>query len=415
MNANTLAPVGIFTDMVLYGIIVPVVPFILRDRLNLPQSDIQHWTSTLLSCFSGASLVCSLPAGIITDNLSSRKLPFITGLVSLFLSTLIFAIGPSLPWLVLGRILQGVSGAVIWTVGLTLIMDTVGSNNLGATIGTIFSIVNVGELAAPLTGGLLYKAAGSLGVFGVSATLITIDFIFRLALIEKKAAAEYGVVDDIPTTLDDEETPSEESPLLANKVDLAEWILAPKEPRWFKYFPIFYCFRNPQLLTALLFTFMQATVLGTFDSTLPTEAQALYGFDSLQAGLLFAPLIIPSLILGFFAGRAVDTYGTKPISVIGMAYLTVSLNLLRIPKPSYEGHAEIVKLCIILAVNSVGVTLLGAPSLVEASNVIENYHKANKDLFGEKGPYAQLYAINSMVFNAGLTFGPMIAGVLREK
>jgi len=47
--------------------------------------------------------------------------------------------------------------------------------------------------------------------------------------------------------------------------------------------------------------------------------------------------------------------------------------------------------------------------------VVEKYHKSNKDLFGEGGPYAQLYAINSMVFSAGLTLGPLVAGALREK
>jgi predicted MFS family arabinose efflux permease len=36
------------------------------------------------------------------------------------------------------------------------------------------------------------------------------------------------------------------------------------------------------------------------------------------------------------------------------------------------------------------------------------------DFFGNDGPYAQLYAINSMVFSAGLTLGPLIAGVLKD-
>ena len=53
-------------------------------------------------------------------------------------------------------------------------------------------------------------------------------------------------------------------------------------------------------------------------------------------------------------------------------------------------------------------------AIVEAGNIVEKYWKANEDLF-EQPPYAQLYGINSMVWSAGLTVGPLIAGALREK
>jgi MFS family permease len=45
---------------------------------------------------------------------------------------------------------------------------------------------------------------------------------------------------------------------------------------------------------------------------------------------------------------------------------------------------------------------------------MEKYHKANPGFFGENGPYAQLYGINSMFFCAGLAVGPLIAGYLKD-
>jgi hypothetical protein len=50
---------------------------------------------------------------------------------------------------------------------------------------------------------------------------------------------------------------------------------------------------------------------------------------------------------------------------------------------------------------------------VEAGAVVEKYYKANPEFFGEEGPYAQLYGLQSMVFSAGLALGPEIAGQLR--
>jgi hypothetical protein len=48
---------------------------------------------------------------------------------------------------------------------------------------------------------------------------------------------------------------------------------------------------------------MQATLLAVFNATIPTEAQDLFSFDSLKAGLLFIAVVTPYLILGPIAGK----------------------------------------------------------------------------------------------------------------
>ena len=42
-----------------------------------------------------------------------------------------------MPVLIVARILQGISAAVVWTIGLALVLDTVGPDNLGKTIGSV--------------------------------------------------------------------------------------------------------------------------------------------------------------------------------------------------------------------------------------------------------------------------------------
>jgi hypothetical protein len=92
--------------------------------------------------------------------------------------------------------------------------------------------------------------------------------------------------------------------------------------------------------------------------------------------------------------------------------MALPLFLLRIPHA--DGTPEIIKFCVFIALCGVGLSLISAPSVVEASSVIELYHKHNPDFFGKEGPYAQLYAINSVFFCLGLTFGPLISGGLRD-
>ena len=409
--------VGLFTDLFLYGLIVPILPFILSDRVSIPHSEIQSYTSILLACYAGASVVFSLPTGYISDKLPARQLPFLVGLGALTLATILLFVGKSIVTLITARILQGTSAAVVWTIGMALIMDTVGSEKLGVTIGSIFSFISVGELVAPVVGGVVYKKGGPNAVLGLGLGLLAIDFAMRLLVIEKKVAARYGLV-EFPSDnssereAQGEEDANEESPLMGKKDDLEDWEISKDQPKWVKALPIVYCLRNPRLLCAQLVAFTQAALIGVFDATIATEAQDLFGFDSLKAGLLFAPLVLPYLLLGPLAGKAVDKYGVKPACVIGFSFQAIPLILLRIPHAG--GGAEIAKFGICLAASGFGLAMISSPSIVEASGVVEKYYQANKDFFGEQGPYAQLYAINSVFFCAGLTVGPLVAGWLRD-
>lgn len=410
--------IGLFTDLFLYGLIVPILPFILSDRISIPHSEIQSYTSILLACYAGASLVFSLPAGYIADKLSTRQLPFLVGLVALTLATILLFVGKSIAALIVARILQGTSAAVVWTIGMALVMDTVGSENLGVTVGSIFSFISVGELLAPVVGGIVYKKAGPNAVLGLGLGLLVVDFAMRLLVIEKKVAARYGLVDppldhssDTETGQDDEDA-NEESPLVGKKDDLEDWKIPKGQPNWVKVLPVIYCLRNPRLLCAQLVAFTQAVLFGVFEATIPTEAQDLFGFDSLKAGVMFVPLVLPYLLLGPLAGKAVDKYGVKPACVIGFSFQAIPLTLLRIPHAG--GGSEIAKFGVFVALGGLGMSAISSPSFVEASYVVEKYYKANKDFFGEEGPYAQLYAINSVFFCCGLTVGPLVAGWLRD-
>ncbi|QDS72016.1 hypothetical protein FKW77_001984 [Venturia effusa] len=420
--------IGLFTDLFLYGLVVPILPFMLRDRIDLPQDKVQSYTSGLLAAYAGASVVFSIPAGWIADKTGARQTPFLAGLAALLGATILLGVGQSIAVLVVARILQGISAAVVWTVGLAMVLDTVGSENLGKVIGSIFSFISIGELLAPVLGGVLYDKTGYGGVFGVGSAILGIDFIMRALVIEKKVARRYEKdteeshshsFRDIASPHDsDEEEASERTGLLPKKEEKMESYKIPIETqsRVVRAVPILYCLRNPRLLVALLLAFVQACLLATFDATIPTQADSLFNFSSLNSGLLFIALDIPYLLLGPVAGWAVDKYGTKYPAVFGFGYLVPVLILLRLPGEEFVGDkpGNIALYCGLLALCGVGMAVIGSPAIVEASAVIQDYDKANPDLFGENGPYAQLYSFNSLVFSLGLTMGPIISGTLRD-
>lgn len=129
--------IGLFTDLFLYGLIVPVLPFMLQERVGVPEQQIQSLVSGLLAAYAAASVVFSPVAGILADKVSTRQAPFLFGLLSLLGATLLLFLGTSVPVLVIARILQGISAGFVWTIGLALCLETVGPDNLGKTIGSV--------------------------------------------------------------------------------------------------------------------------------------------------------------------------------------------------------------------------------------------------------------------------------------
>ncbi|KAF2838852.1 MFS transporter-like protein [Patellaria atrata CBS 101060] len=429
--------IGMFTDIFLYALVVPVTPFMLEDRIHLGPDQIQSQVSNLLAIYGASTVIASPIVGWAADKITSRQIPFMAGLVLLLTGTLMFAAGQTVAALALARVLQGVSGAIVWTLGLAMCLETVGPENMGKAIGTIFSFIGIGTLTAPVLGGALYRASGYSGVFGLGASLLAIDFFMRLLVIEKKVArryADYYQSSESETSsvhdADVESTTSandegdrvysstdgatdEESPLLSNEErEDSPYRLPEQHSKWIKQFPILICFKDPALIAATWQTFVQAFILGSFDATIPTVARDYFGFDSLKAGLLFLGPGGTDLLLGPFVGWAVDKYGTKGASVIGYLYATPMFILLRLVHPG--GTKQIALYASLLALNGFGLALIGTPPIVESGAVTERYYAMNPEVFGSKGPYAQLYGINSAVFSAGLAAGPLISGHLKD-
>lgn len=263
-------------------------------------------------------------------------------------------------------------------------------------------------------------------MFAVGFAVLAIDFILRLLVIEKKIASKYEAEDpdsvsNLNTTpsdqqdgtADEEQRGEETQPLLSGKEDdKAAYKLSDKQPWICHRVPILPCLTNARLLTAFLVAFVQALLLGSFDATIPTVSKDFFDFDSLKSGILFIPIVVFDLLLGPLFGWCVDRYGTKPVSVIGYTYLVPVLVLLRLPHSG--GKEQIALFASLLALCGIGLASIGAPSLVEAGAIIEKYYEVNPDFFGENGPYAQMYGFNSMVFGAGFTVGPELAGELKQ-
>ena len=282
----------------------------------------------------------------------------------------------------------------------------------------------MGELVAPVLGGILYDSAGIVAVFAVATGILAIDLVMRLFVIDSRTAARYPSSDADPgssattpsTRAESGEAEAGEDDPLLPKSDCEAYKVRGELGKLSRMVPILYCFREPRLLMALLLSFMQALLAGIFDATVPTQAETLFHFSSLKVGLLFMAFAGPYLILGRVAGSAVDRHGTKVVATAGYGVLVPCLALLGLPSQGVvSGDANVALFCSILVLNGIGLTIVASPGFVEASDIAHKYEAANPGFFGENGPYGQLYGFNSLCFFGGLTVGPLLGGVLKDR
>lgn len=294
-------------------------------------------------------------------------MPLLVSLLTLAGATILLCVGESVYVVFTSRLLQGLSSAAVYSVGLALLVDTVGREEVGQWMGFALSSSSIGLVVSPVLGGLVYSRSGYYAVFAMILSIILIDILLRVAAIEKKTAARwlgpgqinnngdgtqaYATFQGNPNSNDGSSPPANYG-LAAECVsrdDLAcrKDIVASKRSRNRKFHAptTLILLRSRRLLTAIYGVFVQVTVLASFDTILPLFVKRTFGWNSLQAGLIFLTIAIPSLA-GPLVGRLSDKYGPRWIAISGFLLTAPTLALLRLVNTNNSTH--VVLLCCLL-------------------------------------------------------------------
>ncbi|KAK6863993.1 MFS transporter-like protein [Apiospora arundinis] len=425
---------AIFTDIFFYALIVPVVPFSLTVQVGLAEDQVQEWTAILLACYSGALFLASPLAGLYADHTSSRRWPLLLGLIALAASTLLLCFSHTIGLLVLGRILQGVAAAIVWSVGCALLVDTL-DTAVGVAMGYVGIAMSVGLIIAPVVGGAVYSAAGYYAVYYIAFGVVALDILLRLFMIEKKVARQW-IKDEKPTSTAESngdvekqmktagntaaESPStqvggaastgtKENTGEPEPASQSQPVQATPQYKRSKLRPILVLIKSPRLLAALYGLFAQAGIMMGFDAVLALFVNETFGWTSTAAGIMFLALFLP----GFVApgvGWLADRYGAKWPSVGGFVTCVPLLVCLRFVTENTVAHK--VLLCVLLAILGCALVFSNTPLMAEITYVIDEKEAEYPGIFGEKGVYGIGYGLFTMAFALGGTIGPLFAGYL---
>ncbi|KAG9235842.1 MFS transporter-like protein [Amylocarpus encephaloides] len=414
--------IAVFTDIFLYSVVVPVLPFALTERANVNETDVQKWTSVFLSVYGAALAVGSPIFGWFADRSSSRRAPLLLGLLALGGSTGMLAGGRSLSLLVVGRFCQGLSAAVVWTVGLALLSDTIEKENIGQAMGYIAAATSIGSLLGPLLGGIVYDHAGYYATFAMGFAIIGFDICLRLLMIEKSVAAQWsqspGNEISESTQSSDNSDRISDGPQIDDRVTKEKANeSSPSTPttptNWsHRLPPVITLLRIPRLLAALIGCFVASNSLGSFDSVLPLYVKETFSWNSSGAGLIFICLVIPAL-LGPVIGMASDRYGTRALTTIGLLASVPCWVLLRLV--TSNTIRQKVLLCALLALLGLFLTMILAPLMAEIDHCLTMEERRRPGSLGEKGAAAQGFGLFNLAYAIGSLVGPLWAGLIVEK
>ena len=125
------------------------------------------WVATAYLLSAAVFLV---PFGRLAD-IHGRRRIFLGGLAVYTATSAFCALAPSFPWLVAGRVAQGLGGAMIFGTGVALLTSIFPPGRRGFALGVNVAAVYLGLSLGPPVGGLLTQQLGWRSVFAANVLL----------------------------------------------------------------------------------------------------------------------------------------------------------------------------------------------------------------------------------------------------
>lgn len=315
----------------------PVLPLISKD-LEASNSQVS-WI------VSGIALVLAIGVpiyGRISDFFELRKL-YIFAIMILASGSLLCAIAPNLPLLVLGRMVQGAGMSAIPVLSVIAISKGFPQGKRGGALGIIAGSIGVGTAAGPIFGGVVGQYLGWNALFWFTfllAIMIVIGAYYALPTI--KPAESVGsnknfdfigglflglTVGLLLFGITQGETSgfssfSSLTSLIGSVVALVGfiWRIVTAENPFVP--PVL--FNNKDYVNTVIIAFFSMFAYFAVLVFVPSLVIEVNGLSSGQAGMILLPGGVAVAILSPFVGRLSDRFGDKRLIITGMTLMGLS-------------------------------------------------------------------------------------------
>lgn len=306
-------------------------------NLTLPaiRADLHASTTQLQWILDAYTLVIAsllLVTGSMADRFG-RKRTFLVGLLLFAATSALCALAPTTSWLIAGRGLQAVGGAMLTPVALSIISATYTDPAARASAIGVWGAVTGASLAlGPIVGGALTDAFGWPAAFWVNVPLCLLAAAATVLAVPESRAARPRRLDPagqlltmvflagtVGALIEGPErgwtAPLVLGPAVAAAVGLVAFVLV--ERRVEQPLIDIRFFRSVPFSASVLIAVSVFTVQGAFMFLVAIVLQGPFGYSASATGMLVLPMAAVLAVASPTSGRLVGRHGTRPSLVLG--------------------------------------------------------------------------------------------------
>lgn len=145
--------VSLVLDIVAFGIVIPVLPQLIKGFLGGDTARAAAWYGIFGTTWAAMQFLCSPLLGALSDRFGRRPV-LLLSILGLGLDYILMAVAPSLAWLFVGRVLSGMTAAGFATA-TAYIADVTPPEKRAGAFGLVGAAWGFGFIVGPAVGGLL--------------------------------------------------------------------------------------------------------------------------------------------------------------------------------------------------------------------------------------------------------------------
>ncbi|KQZ59253.1 MULTISPECIES: TCR/Tet family MFS transporter [unclassified Lysobacter] len=179
--------VTVLIDVLSFGLIIPVLPGLIKKFAGGDTEHAAYWIAVFGTLFAFIQFVCAPIQGSLSDRYGRRPVILLSCL-GLGLDFIFMALANTLPWLLVGRVISGITSASFSTAN-AYIADVTQPEERAKSYGMIGAAFGLGFIIGPVIGGQLGHYDMRLP-FWFAAGLALLNFCYGLFVLPESLPPE---------------------------------------------------------------------------------------------------------------------------------------------------------------------------------------------------------------------------------